>query len=55
MAQYITNANPKNFQPINANFGLLPPLDERIKNKKERYEQFAKRALDTIQNFVKKV
>lgn len=55
MAQYITTANPKNFQPINANFGLLPPLDKRIKNKKERYEQLAERALDTIQNFVKKV
>ncbi|GAE29234.1 FADH(2)-oxidizing methylenetetrahydrofolate--tRNA-(uracil(54)-C(5))-methyltransferase TrmFO [Halalkalibacter hemicellulosilyticus] len=55
MAQYITTANPKNFQPINANFGLLPPLEKRIKNKKERYEQLAERALDTIQNFVKKV
>ncbi|MFA9456105.1 FADH(2)-oxidizing methylenetetrahydrofolate--tRNA-(uracil(54)-C(5))-methyltransferase TrmFO [Halalkalibacter sp. AB-rgal2] len=55
MAQYITTANPKNFQPINANFGLLPPLEKRIKNKKERYEHLAERALDTIQNFVKKV
>ncbi|WP_209122395.1 FADH(2)-oxidizing methylenetetrahydrofolate--tRNA-(uracil(54)-C(5))-methyltransferase TrmFO [Alkalihalobacillus sp. BA299] len=55
MAQYITTANPKNFQPMNANFGLLKPLDNRIKNKKERNETLANRALETIQNFVKKM
>ncbi|MDV2685418.1 FADH(2)-oxidizing methylenetetrahydrofolate--tRNA-(uracil(54)-C(5))-methyltransferase TrmFO [Alkalihalophilus lindianensis] len=55
MANYITTANPKNFQPMNANFGLLPPLEVRIKNKKERYEQLASRALGSIQNFVKKM
>lgn len=53
MASYITTANQKNFQPMNANFGLLPPIEPRIKNKKERYEHLASRALDTIQNFVK--
>lgn len=55
MANYITTANEKNFQPMNANFGLLPPIEPRVKNKKERYEQLASRALDTIQNFVKKM
>lgn len=55
MANYITTANPKNFQPMNANFGLLPPLEKRIKNKQERNEQLANRALTTIQNFVKKM
>ncbi|MGO4887791.1 FADH(2)-oxidizing methylenetetrahydrofolate--tRNA-(uracil(54)-C(5))-methyltransferase TrmFO [Anaerobacillus sp. MEB173] len=55
MANYITTANPKNFQPMNANFGLLPPLGEKIKNKKERYEQLANRAIDAVQNFVNKL
>lgn len=55
MANYITTANEKNFQPMNANFGLLPPIEPRIKNKKERYEQLATRALDTIQNFSKRL
>ncbi|GAE33942.1 tRNA:m(5)U-54 MTase gid [Halalkalibacter akibai JCM 9157] len=55
MASYITTANSKNFQPMNANFGLLPPLEERIRDKKERYEQLANRAIGAIQNFVKKV
>ncbi|RXT15106.1 FADH(2)-oxidizing methylenetetrahydrofolate--tRNA-(uracil(54)-C(5))-methyltransferase TrmFO [Ammoniphilus sp. CFH 90114] len=51
MAHYITTASPDHFQPMNANFGLFPPLDKRIRNKKERYEKLAERALETIQNF----
>ncbi|MCL6587450.1 MAG: FADH(2)-oxidizing methylenetetrahydrofolate--tRNA-(uracil(54)-C(5))-methyltransferase TrmFO [Anoxybacillus sp.] len=54
MAHYITSADPKYFQPMNANFGLFAPLEETIKDKKRRNEQYAKRALDTIQNFIKK-
>lgn len=38
MAYYITHAEGKHFQPMNANFGLLPELPERIKDKKSRYE-----------------
>ncbi|MBM7578486.1 FADH(2)-oxidizing methylenetetrahydrofolate--tRNA-(uracil(54)-C(5))-methyltransferase TrmFO [Jeotgalibacillus terrae] len=55
MARYITQADTKNFQPMNANFGLFPDLGERIKNKKERAEKHAERAIETIQNFVKKM
>ncbi|SFD87370.1 methylenetetrahydrofolate--tRNA-(uracil-5-)-methyltransferase [Bacillus sp. OV194] len=55
MAHYITTANAKNFQPMNANFGLLPALETRIRNKKERYEALADRALETIQNFITKL
>ncbi|WP_044893780.1 FADH(2)-oxidizing methylenetetrahydrofolate--tRNA-(uracil(54)-C(5))-methyltransferase TrmFO [Bacillus alveayuensis] len=54
MAHYITSANPKHFQPMNANFGLFAPLDEKIKDKKKKNERYAQRALDTIQNFIKK-
>lgn len=53
MARYITNASAKNFQPMNANFGLFPDLPTKIRGKKERAEQHANRALETIQNFVK--
>lgn len=52
MANYITTTNPKHFQPMNANFGLIKPLENKIKNKKERNDAYAKRALETIQNFV---
>ncbi|NEW05535.1 FADH(2)-oxidizing methylenetetrahydrofolate--tRNA-(uracil(54)-C(5))-methyltransferase TrmFO [Paenibacillus sp. SYP-B3998] len=51
MANYITTADFKHFQPMNANFGLLPPLPQRIRNKKEKYEILANRALESIQNF----
>ena len=51
MANYITTTNAKNFQPMNANFGLFPDLGRRIKSKQERAEAHAGRALETIQNF----
>ncbi len=51
MARYITTADPKHFQPMNANFGLVPEWPERIRNKREKNEKLAERALDTIQNF----
>ncbi|WP_432774241.1 FADH(2)-oxidizing methylenetetrahydrofolate--tRNA-(uracil(54)-C(5))-methyltransferase TrmFO [Brevibacillus gelatini] len=51
MAHYITTADPKHFQPMNANFGLVPEWPERIRNKREKNEKLAERALDTIQNF----
>ncbi|XXM73509.1 FADH(2)-oxidizing methylenetetrahydrofolate--tRNA-(uracil(54)-C(5))-methyltransferase TrmFO [Lysinibacillus sphaericus] len=54
MSRYITTASQKNFQPMNANFGLFPDLTEKIRGKKERNEKHAARALETIQNFVKK-
>lgn len=53
LAHYITSADYRHFQPMNANFGLLPPLEERIRGKKERNEKFAERALREIQNFRK--
>ena len=52
MANYITTTNSKNFQPMNANFGLFPDLPEKIRKKQERNEQHAKRALETVQNFM---
>ena len=51
MARYITEADPKGFQPMNINFGLFPDLGERIKSKAERAEKHANRALDALQQF----
>ena len=53
MAHYITTTNKKNFQPMNANFGLFKELGVKIKNKQERNEQYASRALETIQTISK--
>ena len=38
----------KDFQPMNANFGILAPLPTRIKDKKERYKKLAERSLESI-------
>ena len=43
----------KDFQPMNANFGILAPLGARIKDKKERYRALAERALETIKTLAK--
>lgn len=48
MAYYITHAEGKHFQPMNANFGLFPALPERIRDKKLRYETLAERALNAL-------
>ncbi len=47
LAEYISTEN-KNFQPMNANFGILPSLETKIKDKKIRYEELAKKALEKI-------
>lgn len=49
MAYYITHAEGKHFQPMNANFGLFPELPERIRDKKVRYEALANRALESLE------
>lgn len=51
MAQYITTADFKHFQPMNANFGLFPPLENKIRNKKEKNEAIAERAISAITKF----
>ncbi|PTX58605.1 methylenetetrahydrofolate--tRNA-(uracil-5-)-methyltransferase [Melghirimyces profundicolus] len=51
LAHYITTANPDHFQPMNANFGLFPPLPKRVKPKKERNRKMAERALRTMEAF----
>ena len=46
LAKYISEEHD-NFQPMNANFGILPVLDFKIRDKKERYEALAKRSLES--------
>ena len=49
LAKYISTKNDK-FQPMNANFGILPELDEKIRDKKERYGKLGDRSLCTLKN-----
>ena len=47
LADYISTEN-KDFQPMNSNFGILPQLEQKIKDKQERYKKMAERALTKI-------
>ena len=50
--EFISSASPKHFQPMPANFGILPDLGEKIKNKQERYGRYRDRALADLGEFV---
>ena len=47
LSKYISSPNKK-FQPMNANFGILPPLEEKIRDKQERYKKQAEKSLENI-------
>ena len=49
LANYISTENKK-FQPMNANFGILPELPEKVKDKKLKYEKLANRAIANIKS-----
>ena len=53
LADYISTENAK-FQPMNANFGILPELPQKIRDKQERYQALADRALTEIEKSMKK-
>jgi methylenetetrahydrofolate--tRNA-(uracil-5-)-methyltransferase len=46
LISYICDESIKDFQPMGANFGVLPPLEEKIRDKRERYAALSKRSLD---------
>ena len=53
LSQYISNKDVRDFQPMGANFGILPPFEEKIRDKKQRYEALAKRGIDLLAEVVK--
>lgn len=53
LAHYITTSEAKHFQPMNVNFGLLPSLGERIRDKKQKKQRLAERALSRLDDFRK--
>ena len=53
LSRYISDESVKNFQPMGANFGVLPPLEEKIRDKQERYMQLANRGMNSLKDFAK--
>ncbi len=53
LMHYITHADPDTFQPMKANFGLVPPLLQPIRGKRGRGQARAKRALRTLETWLR--
>ena len=51
---YLTSAEPKGFQPMNANFGILPELDDKIRDKKLKKQAYSNRAIVDIKKYKEK-
>ena len=48
MALYISDQSVVNFQPMNINFGLIPPLGYRVKGKRNKNAEISRRALEAL-------
>lgn len=54
LSDYISDESVKNFQPMGANFGILPPIEPKIRDKKERYAALVERALGSLAETLEK-
>lgn len=52
LSRYISDGSVKNFQPMGANFGVLPPIEPKIRDKRERYMALAQRSLENIEEVI---
>lgn len=52
LCEYISDESVTNFQPMGANFGILPPIEPKIRDKKERYKALSDRALHSLKKAV---
>ncbi len=52
LCSYISDETVKDFQPMGANFGILPPIEPKIRDKKQRYSALAERALGALERII---
>ncbi len=52
LTHYAAHAEPGHFQPMKANFGILPALNPPVRNKRERYARYSQRALESLEQFL---
>ncbi len=48
LAQYVSNESVTDFQPMNINFGIMPPLDREVKGKRNKNAELSRRSLDIV-------
>jgi methylenetetrahydrofolate--tRNA-(uracil-5-)-methyltransferase len=54
LLHYITTSEPRHFQPMNTNFGLFPPLSDRIKDREEKRRRVGQRALEDFTEWMRR-
>ena len=54
LSRYISDESVKNFQPMGANFGVLPPIEPKIRDKQERYAALSARGLSDLEEYLRK-
>lgn len=52
LAHYVCHADPATFQPMKANFGLMPPLDPPVRNKQQRYQAYSERGMAALERYL---
>ncbi len=52
LSYHVSDPSVKDFQPMGANFGVLPPLENHIRDKRERYAALANRALEILEGYI---
>ncbi len=53
LSRYISDESVSNFQPMGANFGVLPPIEPKIRDKRERYMALSQRGLEALEKSMK--
>ncbi len=52
LCHYVSHADPRTFQPMKANFGLLPPLENRVRHRRSRYGAYVERATRLLEDWL---
>lgn len=52
LCHYVTHTDPKHFQPMKANFGLMPPLPHKVRSKPARYQAYVERAQQDLEQLI---
>ncbi len=55
LSRYISDESVKNFQPMGANFGVLPPIEPKIRDKSQRYAALSERAMHDLEDYMERM